>query len=322
MNYFYKEEILYKGMMQNAYEVLKSLNLDTRNYRHYRTSGLLPQQAFDKVLWEVQHYEKRTQPSHYSCHSSSLESLIQRGMPSKFRSLNHFCIKYKIDYDSFLRILNKYPQFTFSKAIKYYLRIDYVIGGNNSNSYYGIALQAICLKFQLDYNFCTHRIKQGVALEDTLDEAIYCSPIFPEKVKLDIASVAPCIRATAWEDLEVFREIFDGETMKYVYFYHKRSSDLKEALTVYSIVNFFENEWESLYVEEIRSLYADFTDSVTFFQKYNDLKKRARKELLEEAQMTSEELQSYYNEYYQDYILVQTNEEKVWGYNRKKLLYN
>jgi len=217
-----------------------------------------------------------------------------------------------------LNFLEKYNTYSIAEVYKIYLKLFDFEHLSVRKAVYGISLDAICVKYQLNKKVVSSKIGEGLSLLEALDYGLLKTPIIPNAVAKKIMEIAPQIKAVSTESqMESLRKFYclDSLTYRYVLFYAKRYHEIEKAIKVYENVYLLEFGWEEQYGEEIQHLHAS---SKNFAKDYQKLQRRAQKELLEQMNLTERELLNYYQNYYDCYQKNVQNDETYWTYSPMK----
>lgn len=312
--------VIYRGKEINGYQFLKRLKPSfAQYYLQLIECDMKNQAAFDFILHNYIESEKDLNLA-FAMETDTIPA--KEKIRKDYKNVKEFCLFYRIVYRSFFNILNKYPKANLLQVLTYYIRErNFFTNVSSYNVVYGVTLEAICVKFQLDYSFCRNNYKKGMNFLEVLQQGLAVSPIFPRKISLILREISSQISSYSFDDFRAFLENsnYSEEEKDYIIFYKYRYSKIQDALNVYSIVHFIEYEWEFLYRDEIRSLNQSHLNSVEFSIQYDYLKRNARKKLLEWMNLSEEDLKEYYQTFYCDYVPVTIGEESVWSYNRKRI---
>lgn len=297
-----EDKIVYNGVESQVFSLLKELGLDFASYRGYVLSGMNAQDAFNMTLLTS---DKRKKNKVLLARNKILEM---------YPSVKDFCIIYHIRYDSFLRLLSKYPQLDLTSILFEYMTLPH----DRCNCNYivsGVSLEAICIHYQLNYDYCMKLLRSGFSVDDALLDALSHSVLIPRKISGKFQEVL--------KEISVLKEgrslEIDSNIYPYVISYFQRKRDILDALNVYTIVNFFEHHWECLYGHDIKLLHQKFLDPQLFFQAYRLFEDFMHFHLLKRFKISEEDFACYYEKYYCDYVRVNLEQESVWVYNRKKI---
>lgn len=289
-------------------------------YYDYIKLAMYPQKAFDYVI------------SHHADRDEEIKNAFQLEsdhVPAKEKILNHyssikmFCILHHILYRPFCNILKKYPKENLFQALKLYMNEDHR-NSNVSSEYVisGVSLQAICAKYQMDYGMCRENMKNGLDLSSVIYLGLVVSPVFPAEISEQLKNITPFVLNLSSEDFKIFLEQtnYSSEFANYIIFYRYRYTQILDSFNVYYIIHFFEKGWEELFGKEIQIIHRENTNIEDFTTSYQKLKKAARICLLEQFELTEEDLKGYYQEFYADYVKLPHPKDTVWSYNRRKIL--
>jgi len=316
------EKAIYQGKEVDVYTFLREIGIDNRLYRRRRLKGKSIQESFLECInfYGDQFFRNISEKGLINSRGKVLKKYQERGLPKRFLSLQHFCSSYYVDYKSFLKILSSNPDYDFKQALSHYYSVATPLRVSEF-SYCGVSLKAICIKFQLNEAFCVNLLKKGMSWKETLELAVIYSPCIPKKYSAILERILPLILSTPTNHLSSLCSLFNlpEMMMSYLYYCKRQITRIQKALYVYQVVSFLDNDLEDIYEDSFESLQVGCLNSSEYWSKYNKKKREIRSMVINELQLTNEDLKRYY-EYYNDFIPQKLGDTKVWGYNRQRIL--
>lgn len=310
----------YRGKRIDALNFFEHLGMNyVHLYNDYLSIALSAQSAFDYVI----HYQVFSNINLDNAFNLETDLIpAKETILKEYSDIKKFCIFYRLSYNAFCRILKKYPEANLRQALNHYMTED-TRSFNTPDCYvfYGVHLEAICLKYQMDYRFCQDCLSKGMNLQTTIQKALACSPLFSHDASIHLQELIPFIVNLSFNEFKQFlcQTNYSEELLDCIIFYRYRYSQIMDALNVYCIVDFLEHGWEEFFGKEIQALHRKSRDLKEFTHEFQNLRKQAQIMFLDCFGLSSDEFHQYYQEYYNDYVLVSNKASKIWGYNRRKI---
>ncbi len=295
-----KTEVLYNNEWVNPYQVLDLLGINVRYLYAFCKGDSTLQEAFNNVIAFA-----KNEPFLLQSNSPARKEITKRS------SIIDFCMKHKIRYNTFCKLLKRKKNLSFIDLIESYLEIcEEFINYNYKNIYCGISIEAICIKYQINYSDFSKCYDCSKPLKEQLLLFVFNKMNLSDEMKEQIIpKISLLWNAQLVEVAALFK---DKRVCDKAMEYYKRIYDLQDALNAYYIIYYFEQDWiESYYnnLPRLKELYPDISD-------LKNLKTVYRQALLNHYGYSEEELLKMKSFFYSDFVFV----NNVHIYKRSKMI--
>ena len=213
-------------------------------------------------------------------------------------TLSQFCIARFLNYSAICNLIGRKPNHSFLQILEQY----YSNCSPMSYHYHcGVAVDAICLKYSLNYRIFCDYYRLGKSFEECLGHAILAAYCFPISIVKKIIHIISDLIKMDYLEFKAFcmSESVSEEFAHCLIQFYRKLMQVRDAINAYYIVDYVTKKTKTRTLGE----------------------KQTKPEVLENIGLTEEQFESYYQEFYSDFESSIHNGEQVWHYSRRKYIY-